>query len=139
MERGPGGCEAGPGPGAGFPGTTECGTEGRRRDGNDRGCGQSLVGNRSTVCWYTEAPGCTEQVALRSSARPRFLETTTGGWGLSAHRPQDVRPQDPVRGLLPQDLHQAVRVRDGLGPAVGSKGELPDFVLDALGETEESA
>lgn len=44
--------------------------------------------------------------------------------------------QYPVCGFLTQNLHQAICVSIGLRPAVGSKGELADFVLDALGETE---
>ena len=56
-----------------------------------------------------------------------FVNHLSGSWS------NDVRPQESVCGLLPKDLHQAIRVVVALGPAVGDEGELAHVILDALG------
>merc|ERR1719180_796956 len=52
---------------------------------------------------------------------------------LSSSWSNNVRPQKPVRGLLPKDLNQTVSVIVALGPAVGGKGELSNVVGNSVG------
>lgn len=50
----------------------------------------------------------------------------------STYSSDDVSSQHPVCLLVAEDLHHAVGVGVGFGPAVGCKGEFANFVRDAL-------
>lgn len=50
----------------------------------------------------------------------------------STYSSDDVSSQHPVCLLVAEDLHHAVGVGVGFGPAVGREGEFADFVRDTL-------